>query len=114
MRLLPSPPAALVLLACLTGSATNGSLLLCASLACLSLPPRLTCLPPAPLPTSCRCFKISADARKLRSLGIPVQTVVVSERRVGPAYFSNRRCACSIVMWRQPVVWQRQHMQGRA
>lgn len=44
-----------------------------------------------------RCFKISADARKLHQLGIPVQTVVVSERRVGPSYFSHRRCAAGWV-----------------
>ncbi len=96
------------------GSSVNGVLLPCASAALPLTAPRLTCLLPASIPTSRRCFKISADARKLRSPGIPVQTVVVSERRVGPAYFSNRRCACRIVMWRQPVVWQRQHMQGRA
>lgn len=48
-------------------------------------------------PNVARCFKISADARKLRQLGIPVQTVVVSERRVGPTYFSHRRCAAGWV-----------------
>lgn len=85
----PAPRCASTLLRCASMQAPppTAAALPCVRRPSASRPPHLLPLPGA----LCRCFKISADARKLRKLSIPVQTVVVSERRVGPSYFSNRR-----------------------